>query len=179
MERFINYAIVVTVSKMKIYLVPVEDAYELHASEHNSSMLSFLDKHIDNMGEGKFKSFLEKYLKKMESREDLTLRTAYGTKELEVFYVDDIQEKEAMKKCKTMSKKYFKKNLFPIIAYGTLCPVTFAVAPFIPVLNWGVAFYFGYKFVSKYRSIKGYQKILNSKFQKGDIKDLESIVKTS
>ncbi len=164
---------------MKIYLVPVEEEYELHASEHKSNMLSFLDKRVDSMNEGKFKNFLEKYLKKLESREELVLKTAYRFKELEIFYVDDIHEKEAKRKCEAMSNKYFKKNLVPMVVYGTLCPLTFVAAPFIPVLNWGVAFYLGYKFVSKYKSIKGYQKILSSKFQKGDIKDLESIVKTS
>lgn len=164
---------------MKVYLVPAEDAYELHASEHMNNLASFLDKGVSKMNDGKVKTFLEKYLKKLETKEELTLKTAYNIKELEIFYVDDISENEAKKKCKAMSNKYFKKSMVPMVVYGTLCPVTFAVAPFIPILNWGVAFYFGYKFVSKYKSIKGYQKILSSKFQKGDIKDLESIVKTS
>ncbi len=164
---------------MKIYLVPVDDEYELHATEHKSNFMSFFDKRIDNMGEGKVKDFLGKYLKKMESREESALKAACHIEGLEIFYSDDVSEEEAKKKCGRLSQKYFKKNLLPLIFYGTLCPVTFVVAPFIPVLNWGVAFYFGYKFVSKYKSIKGYKKILNSKFQKGDIKDLESIVKTS
>jgi len=164
---------------MKLYLVPLEEEYEFHVTDHNRPLMSFLDRHVDNMNEGKFKSFLEKYLKKLETKEELILKTAYKIKELEIFYVDDIHEKDAKKKCKSMSDKYFRKNIGPMIIYGTLCPVTFAVAPFIPVLNWGVAFYFGYKFLSKYKGIKGYNKILNCNFQKGDIKDLESIVKTS
>lgn len=164
---------------MKIYLVPVDDEYELHASEHKGNFMSFFDKRVDNMGEGKVKDFLEKYLKKMESREESALKVAYHIEGLEIFYSDDVSEEEAKKKCGRLSQRYFKKNLLPLIVYGTLCPVTFVAAPFIPVLNWGVAFYFGYKFTSKYKGIKGYKKILNSKFRKGDMKDLESVVKTS
>lgn len=164
---------------MKIYLVPSEDKYELHASEHKNNLASFLDKQVNKMKEGKIKGFLEKYLKKLESGEEIALKTAYSLEELEILYVDDVTEENARRKCKSMSDKYFKKNLAPMVVYGVLCPVTFVAAPFIPVLNWGVSFYLGYKFVSKYKSIKGYNKILRSKFQKGDIKDLESIVKSS
>ncbi len=164
---------------MKIYLVPVDDEYELHATEHKSNLMSFLDKRVEKMGEGKVKSFLEKYLKKLESKEESALKAACHIEDLEILYSDNVPEEEAKKKCGAMSDKYFKKSLVPMILYGTLCPVTFVAAPFIPVLNWGVAFYFGYKFVSKYKGIKGYKKILSSRFKKGEIKDLESVIKAS
>lgn len=164
---------------MKIYLVPVNEGYKLHASENKKTWKSVLEKRVEKMHEGKLKSFLEKYVEKLEDHEELTLKTAYSLNELEICYLDDIPEEEARKKCEGMSKKYFKKNMWPMILYGTLCPVTFIAAPFLPVLNWGVSFYLGYKFTSKYKGIKGYQKILSSKFKKGEIKDLESVVKAS
>lgn len=162
---------------MKIYLVSVDGEYKLHAPERKHGLKSLLEKRFEKMREGKVKSFLEKYLKKMESKEESALKTAYNFNDVEVFYSGNISEDEARKKCEVMSNKYFNKNLLPMIFYGTLCPVTFVVAPFIPILSWGVTFYLGYKFTSKYKGIKGYNKILSSKFVKG--KDLESVVKTS
>lgn len=163
---------------MKIYLSYVDGEYKLQASDKKVTLKKRLEDRVAKLHEGRIKSTLEKYVDRMENSEELTLKMAYSFENLEIVY-SGISEDEAKKKCEDMSKAYFKKNIIPMIFYGLLCPVTFVIAPFVPILNWGFSFYFGYKFSSKYRGIKGYNKILNSKFVKEEIIDLEEIVKTS
>lgn len=163
-------------------MIPVNDKYQLHPSESKKTLKKRLENRVKKMREGrvrsKIKPTLEKYLDKMEKGEDLALKMAYSFENLDVVYTG-ISEKEAKKKCEDMSNAYIKKSILPMIIYGVLCPVTFVIAPFIPVLNWGLTFYMGYKFFSNYRCIRGYNKILNSKFVKAEKQDLEAIIKAS
>lgn len=159
---------------MKIYLKPVGNEYKIHVVENIKTWKTALEERVKKMNEGRIKNSLGKYVNTMENHEELALKTAYHNQDLEILYPHTISEEEAKKRCEELSTSYTKKNMGPMIIYGTLCPVTFVVAPFIPVLNWGVAIYFGYKFYSKYKGIKGYKKILNSKFIK---ESLENIIK--
>ncbi|MBM3200692.1 hypothetical protein FJZ53_07160 [Candidatus Woesearchaeota archaeon] len=162
---------------MKLYLTSLNDEYRLYADETKSTVKSKLERRISNMKDGKVKSTLEKYVDKLESDEELVLKTVYHFESLEVAYSSKITEEEAKKKCKSLADKYFQKNITPLILYGVLCPVSFVAAPFIPVLNWGFTLLLGYKFLTKYQTIKGYDKVLKSAFIKED--NLESKVKTS
>ena len=163
---------------MKIYMVPSDDGYKLHSSEKKKTLKSKLEKRVEKLHEGRIKSTLEKYVDKLENQEELALKMAYSFEDLTIVYSSDISEKEAKEECYEMSQKYFKKNIWPLVIYGFLCPVTFVAAPFLPILNWGFTFFLAYKFSTKYRGMKGYKKILNSKFEK-DEEGLISILKDS
>lgn len=160
---------------MKIYLVPTNDDYKLCASEEKKTLKSKLEHWVEKRKDGRIKSTLEKYIDKMEDQEEITLKMAYSFKNVELVYLQDMTKEKAKEKCEEMSQKYFKKNFWPIVIYGILTPVTFVAAPFLPILNWGVTAYFGYKFYTKYKGIKGYKKILNSNFVKSE-ENLDSIL---
>lgn len=155
----------------------MEDKYKLYTSEKKKTLKSKLESRVEKMNKGRLKSTLEKYLSKMENQEESTLKMAYSFKDLELVYTSNISKEEARKKCEEMSQKYFKRNIWQMVIYGTLCPITFVAAPLLPVLNWGFTFFFAYKFSTKYKGIKGYNKILNSKFVKEENLDLEAIIK--
>lgn len=163
---------------MKIYMIPTGDEYQLYASEKKKTLKSRLEKWVEKRREGRIKSTLEKYVVKMENQEELALKMAYSFEDVEVVYAKNLSEEEAKEKCNEMSQEYFKKSIWPMVIYGVLTPATFVAAPFLPVLNWGFTFYFAYKFSSRYRGIKGYNKILNARFVKAEEDlSLEDIIK--
>lgn len=162
---------------MKIYMVPVDDSYQLHASEKKKTIKARLENWLEKRKDGRIKSTLEKYVGKMEDPEELTLKMAYSFEDIEIVYAKNLSEEEAKEKCAEMSQDYFRRSILPMIIYGTLTPVTFVIAPILPILNWGFTFYFAYKFSTRYRAIKGYNKILKSKFTKAEEDlDLETII---
>lgn len=160
-------------------MIPSDGEYKLYASEKKKTLKSRLENRISKIREGKLRSKLEKYVGKLESQEELALKMAYSFENLEIIYSSDISEEEAKKECCKLSHNYLKKNIRPMIIYGALCPINFILA-FLPIFNWGFAFFFGYKFSVKYRGIKGYHKILKSKFIESEKSlNLDSIVDAS
>jgi len=163
---------------MELYLVSTDDGnYKLLPSEKKRTMKDVLSEKVNNMKDGKIKSTLEGYVTKMEDKEESTLKMVYSLQDVELHYSNYISEDDAKKECKDLYDTYFKKNFWPMLGYGVACPITLVLAPFVPLISFPIPLFFFYKFISKYKTMRSYNKILKSGFVKDEkCDDLETLV---
>lgn len=154
---------------MEIYLIPSHKGYELFSPEVVNE---------EPEGKGlvrKVKRFYEKFV----SNQEKVLREAgRACNDLVLYYSSDIPEPWGKNIYKNMIKKEKIKNVAYFATNFVLAPVTFVVAPFLPFVNWGLAFFFAYKCVTNYKAMHGIKKIENASGYRpsADLSELENVL---
>ena len=155
---------------MDVYLLPTLEGYSLFAKIE--------EKDYEGAGKGlvnKFKSYekgwvekgnlrgkaIKYFRKRLETKEEVIFRHANKAKELTMHYPSSMGKAELKSALEGMYYDGLVGRVAWAVGYGVLTPVSFVLAPFLPVLNWGFTAFFAYRFYVNLHVLQGSSKIIS------------------